>query len=144
MEVSIKPGQRYIQFPRSKVAIGSKYPTFTAGLQHGFSSLLGSDVDFDKWKFEIADDANLKLAGSIKYKISLGGFLNSNKVFIQDYQFFNGNESKVAKEYMSTFQLLPYYSAYTTGSFFAIAHLEHHLNGLLTNKIPLFKKLNWN
>jgi hypothetical protein len=22
-------------------------------------------------------------------------------------------------------------------------HVEHHLNGLLTNKIPYFKKLNW-
>jgi hypothetical protein len=144
MEISIKPGQRYIQFPRSKVAIGSKYPTFTAGLEHGFKSLLGSDVDFDKWKFEVADDANLKLAGSIKYKLSLGGFMNSRKVFIQDYRFFNGNESKVAKDYMNTFQLLPYYSAFTTKPFYAIAHLEHHFNGLLTNKIPLFKKLNWN
>jgi hypothetical protein len=26
--------------------------------------------------------------------------------------------------------------------FFAIAHIEHHFNGLLTNKVPLIKRLN--
>ena len=31
-----------------------------------------------------------------------------------------------------------------TSSFYTYGHLEHHFNGLLTNKIPLFKRLNWN
>ena len=143
IELSVKPGQRYIQFPHSKVAIGSKYPTFALNISHGFKNTLGSDVNFDKWKFTVWDDVNLKLAGSVKYKISVAGFLNNKEVFIQDYQFFNGNEALAAKEYMNTFQLLPYYSAFTTSPLYAIVNFEHHLNGLLSNKIPLFKKLNW-
>ncbi|MBA2250366.1 MAG: carboxypeptidase-like regulatory domain-containing protein [Chitinophagaceae bacterium] len=144
VDVSIKPGQRYIQFPYNKIPIGSKYPTFAFHFSHGFKNILGSDVDFDKWKFTLFDDANLKLAGSIKYKISVGGFLNSKSVFVQDLQHFNGNESHFAKEYLNTFQLLPYYSAYTKDNLYGLINFEHHLNGLLTNKIPLFKKLNWN
>ncbi len=144
VDLSVKPGQRYIQFPHSKVAIGSKYPTFALNYSHGFNNILGSDVDFDKWKFTISDDVNLKLAGAIKYKVSVAGFLNNKKVFVQDYQFFNGNESQFAKEYMNTFQLIPYYSAFTTSHLYSILNFEHHLNGLVTNKIPLFKKLNWN
>ena len=143
VELSIKPGQRYIQFPNRKVAIGSKFPTFTFNFSHGFKDILGSDVDFDKWKFTVSDDANLKLAGSIKYKVAIAGFLNNKKVFIQDYQFFNGNQSQFAKEYMNTFQLLPYYSAYTTAPLYGMINAEHHLNGLLSNKIPFFKKLKW-
>ncbi len=143
VELSVKPGQRYIQFPRSKVGIGSKYPTFTLNYSHGFKNILGSDIDFDKFKFTISDDVNLKLAGAIKYKIAAAGFLNNTKVFIQDYQFFNGNESKLAKEYMNTFQLLPYYSAYTTAPLYGILNFEHHYNGFITSRIPLFKKLNW-
>ncbi|HUS03576.1 MAG TPA: DUF5686 and carboxypeptidase regulatory-like domain-containing protein [Chitinophagaceae bacterium] len=143
VDLSVKPGQRYIQFPKSKVAIGSEYPTFSLNLSHGFKDMFGSDVDFDKWMFTIADEANLKLAGSIKYKVSFAGFLNNSKVFIQDYQFFNGNESRVAKEYMNTFQLLPYYSAYTISHFYSLLNFEHHLNGLLSNKLPLFKRLSW-
>src|SRR5205085_10162876 len=57
---------------------------------------------------------------------------------------FNGNESHFSTEYMNTFQLLNYSSAFTKASLYGILHFEHHLNGLITNRIPLFKRLNWN
>ncbi|HEY9341802.1 MAG TPA: DUF5686 and carboxypeptidase regulatory-like domain-containing protein [Hanamia sp.] len=141
---SIRPGQRYIQFPKSKMAIGSKYPTFTLDYSKGFKNIFGSDVDFDKWSFDIEDETNLKLAGSVKYNFTLGGFLNDNLVYAQDYKHFYGNVSHVAKAYVKSFQNIPYYQFSNTSSFYAELHLEHHSNGLLTNKIPLFKKLNWN
>ncbi len=139
-----KPGQKYIQFPNYKMAVGSKYPEFTLNYTKGISDVFGSDVNFDKWKFTISDDKNLKLAGTIKYKFGIGGFLNDKSVFIQDYQHFNGNRAVAAAEYVNSFQLAPYYQYSTTAGFYAIGHLEHHFNGLLTNKIPLFRKLNWN
>ncbi len=141
--LSIKPGQKYIQFPHSKLAIGSKYPTFALDYTKGFKNILGSDADFDKWHFSVADNMNLKLAGSINYKAELGGFLNANSVYTQDYKHFYGNTSVIAKEYVKTFQLAQYYMFSNTSSFYAELHFEHHLNGLLTNKIPLLKKLNW-
>jgi hypothetical protein len=144
VEISIKPGQKYIQFPRNKVAVGSTYPTFTLNYTKGIENIFGSDENFDKWKFTVNDTKNFKLAGELKYKIGVGGFLNNNKVFIQDYQHFNGNRSGAASEYVNSFQLASYYANSTVADFYAIAHLEHHFNGLLTNKIPLFKKLNWN
>ena len=101
-------------------------------------------MNFDKWHFNIWDDKNLKLAGTFRYKIGIGGFINRKKVMIQDYQHFNGNLSILAGEYLNSFQLAPYYANSTTATFFSIVHLEHHFNGLLTNKIPLFKRLNWN
>ncbi len=140
---SFKPGQKYIQLPNSKIPLGSKYPTFTVGYTKGIKNIFGSDVDFDKWKFNISDDKNFKLAGLLKYKIGVGGFINTNKVYIQDYQHFNGNQAAAASEYVNSFQLAKYYSNSTIASFYAIAHVEHHFNGLLTNKIPLFKRLGW-
>ncbi len=141
---SVKPGQRYIEYPNSKVAIGSKYPTFTLNYTKGIKNIFGSDVDYDKWSLDVSDDANLKLAGLIKYKLIVGGFLNNNSVYVQDYQHFYGNVSHVAKEYVQTFQLPSYYQFSNTSSFFTELHFEHHLNGLITNKIPGLKKLNWN
>jgi Family of unknown function (DUF5686)/CarboxypepD_reg-like domain len=143
VDVSIKPGQKYIQFPNNKIPIGSKYPTFSFNYTKGIADVLGSDVNFDKWKFTINDTKNLKLAGELKYKIGIGGFLNNKDVFIQDYQHFNGNRSTAASEYVNSFQLAPYYANSTTQNFYSFGHVEHHFNGLLTNKIPLFKKLNW-
>jgi hypothetical protein len=143
-DISIKPGQKYIQFPNSRMALGSKYPTFSLNYTKGLQSIFGSDENFDKWKFTIDDTKNLKLAGELKFKIGIGGFLNNKKVFIQDYQHFNGNRSASASEYVNSFQLAPYYANSTTANFYSLGHVEHHFNGLLTNKIPLFKKLNWN
>lgn len=142
--VSYKPGQKYILFPNSKMAIGSKYPTFTLNYSKGIKDLLGSDVDFDKWQFSVNDDKNLKLAGTIQYKVGAGGFLNRNAVFIQDYKHFNGNRSAAAAPYVNRFQLAPFYLYSTTAPLYLFGHLEHHFNGLLSNKIPLFRKLNWN
>ena len=142
---TFKPGQRYIQFPKYKMAIGSKYPTFTLDYTKGFKNVFGSDVDYDKWSLNIADDkVNLKLAGAIKYSLTIGGFLNNKSVFAQDYKHFYGNLSHVAGEYMKTFENVSYYGFSNVSSFYSEAHFEHHSNGLITNKIPWFKKLNWN
>jgi hypothetical protein len=142
-DISIQPGQRYIQFPRYKMALGSNYPTFSFNYTKGIPGLFGSDADFDKWRVSISDDKSLKLLGLLKYKVSIGGFINTRKVYIQDYQHFNGNRFIAASEYVNSFQLAKYYAYSNTNSFFALGHLEHHFNGLLTNKIPLFKRLNW-
>lgn len=144
VDVSFRPGQQYIEFPARKVAVGSKYPTFTLNYTKGIDKVFGSDVKFDKWKFTVADEKNFKIAGETKYKVGIGGFLDTSKVFIQDYQHFNGNRSTRASEYVNSFQLAPYYANSTIASFYAFGHLEHHFNGLLTNKIPLFNRLNWN
>jgi hypothetical protein len=143
LSISIKPGQRYIQLPYNKIPIGSKYPTFSVNYIKGIENVLGSDADFDKWKLVINDDKNFKLAGQLKYRIGIGGFINTKKVFIQDYQHFNGNRSTSASEYVNSFQLANYYANSTIASFYTFGHVEHHFNGLLTNKIPFFNRLNW-
>ena len=143
-DISVKPGQLYIELPNRKIPVGSKYPTFSFNYTKGIENILGSGVNFDKWKFTINDDRNFKLAGLLKYKIGIGGFLNTSKVYIQDYQHFNGNRSNGASEYVNSFQMAAFYANSTIASFYSLAHLEHHFNGLLTNKIPLFRRLNWN
>jgi len=141
--LQFKPGQKYVQFPRGKMAVGSKYPTLSLSYYKGIENLLGSDVNFDKWKFAVWDEKNFKLLGLLKYNFSMGGFLNTKKVFIQDYQHFNGNQVFYASPYLNSFQLAPYYANSTTAAFYLVGNIEHHFNGLLTNKIPLFRKLNW-
>ncbi len=142
-EMSFQPGQRYIQFPKSKISIGSRYPTFTLKYSKGIDGLLGSDVNFDKWYLDVSDTRNLKLLGTLVYKAGIGGFLNDKNVPIQDFQHFNGNLTTLLNRYVGSFQLASYYANSNTASFFVRAHAEHHFQGLLTNKIPLFRRLNW-
>jgi Family of unknown function (DUF5686)/CarboxypepD_reg-like domain len=141
--INWRPGARYIEFPDRKINIGSKYPTFSLLAVRAVSGLLGSDVDYGKWRFGVSDDTNLKLLGSFRYIVAIGGFFNSNKVQLPDLKHFNGNQLILAANYLNSFQLLPYYKFSNAATLYGELHAAHHFNGLLTNKIPVFRKLNW-
>lgn len=143
VDMEFKPGQEYIQFPRGKMPIGSKYPTLGFQFHMGLPDVLGSDVNFSKWRFSVWDNVNFKLKGALKYRISAGGFLGRAQLFIQDFQHFNGNQLIFASDYVNSFQMAPYYANSTDAYFYLTGNLEHHFNGMLTNKIPLFRRLNW-
>lgn len=142
--LTLRPGRRYIQFPKYKMAIDSKLPMFTLDYTKGIKNIFGSDVNYDKWAFNGVDVMNLKLAGDLKYSATVGGFFNSKGAFAQDYKHFYVNTSHIAGQYVKAFQNVYSYEFSNTSAFYAELHLEHHSNGLLTNKIPLLKKLNWN
>ncbi len=140
---SFQPGQRYIQYPNARYSLGSDYPTFSIEYEKGIPDIFGSDEDYDKWLFGIKDDMKLKLAGTIRYHFKVGGFLNANKVFVQDYKHFHSSMSHIAEEYNSSFQYATDYQYSNKSPLFAEFHFEHHAQGLLTNKIPLLKRWNW-
>jgi hypothetical protein len=144
LNISWQPGARYIEMPERKINIGSKFPTLNLTLIKGIKGFLASDVDYAKWQASVKDNLNLKLAGRFSYRLTAGGFLQHNSVYFPDYIHFFGNQGTVAAPYLNSFQLLPYYTSYSNvEKFYSTVHAEYHLNGLLTNKIPLFKKLNW-
>jgi hypothetical protein len=137
--LSYQPGQKFIEYPKYKMPVGSKYPVFTVMYTKGFM-----DADFDKWKLSVHDDMNFKLLGALSYRFTTGGFFNNKKVSIPDLQHFNGNQTFYNIKYVNSFQLAPYYQYSTAANLYATGNVEHHFNGLLTNKIPLFNRLKWN
>ena len=141
--ISWRPGTKYIELPDRTINVGSKYPTLNISLTQGILNVLSSDVDYTKWAFSISDNLNMKLGGRFSYNASIGGFLNDKKVFMQDYQHFQGNQIVFSAPYLNSFQLAPYYQYSNTAPFYTTVHAAYHLNGLLTNKIPLLRKWNW-
>ncbi|RFS19585.1 carboxypeptidase-like regulatory domain-containing protein [Chitinophaga silvatica] len=141
---SFQPGQKYMEMPDRKVSLGSKYPTFTVQYTKGIPNIANSIVDYDKWRVSVNDNMNFKLFGEFKYHVTIGGFINSNNVQIPDLQHFNGNRTFFNDKYLNSFQLAPYYQYSTSAPFYAMANVEHHFNGLLTNKIPGINKMKWN
>ena len=138
-----QPGARYIELPGQKINIGSKLPTFSIGYSRTFDEIIGSDVDYSKWRFSVTDIWRLKMVGVLNYRLGMGGFIGNQKVEVPDYQHFNGNISRLATAYLNSFQILPIYEFSNTSKFYVLGHVEHHFNGFLTNKIPGFRKLNW-
>lgn len=141
--ISWLPGAKYIEYPDRKINIGSGYPTFSLTVTKAFAGILGADANYIKWRVNISDDLDLKLAGELKYSFAVGGFLQKGKIFEPDQIHYLGNQVLFAGPFTNSFQLAPYYRFSNTASLYGTGHIEYHLNGLLTNKIPGFKKLNW-
>jgi hypothetical protein len=137
------PGNKYVEFPDQKMSIKSKSPTFTFSYTKGLQNFIGSDIDYDRWRVGVGDDINFHLPGTFSYRLSTGGFLNSDSVQIPDYFHLNGNASILAASYLNGFQLISHYEFSNREKLFTTLHIEHHFNGFLTNKIPGFRKLNW-
>lgn len=144
LDLSYQPGQRYIQYPAGKLPVGSEAPVIALGYTKGLPDWLGSDVDYDKWYASLQDDIKLLLFGTLKYKLQVGGFLRSKAYSLPDLQHFNGNKTLFNIKYLNSFQLASYYAYSNHAPLYGTLHLEYHLNGLLTNKVPLFNRLHWN
>jgi hypothetical protein len=137
-----QPGVKFIQYPDRKVPVSSDAPVFNLTLTKAWSGIFGADERFGKWRFTVNDEFNMRLGGSVKYNLGAGGFINNDKVQLPDYQHFMGNQTVVASPFVRSFQLAPYYANSTAEGIYANGHFEWHLNGLLTNKIPLFRRTN--
>ncbi|WP_372490101.1 DUF5686 family protein [Chitinophaga sedimenti] len=131
-----------MEYPTGRSAIGSKAPVFEINYNKGIA-LFGSHVDYDRWKVAMSDEMNFKIFGELRYRLSGGGFLNRNRVSIPDLQHFNGNQTFYNFNYLNSFQLAPYYQYSTDARLYGTVNVEHHFNGFLTNKIPLFNRLKW-
>lgn len=143
LDISWQPGARYIAFPDRNLEIGSKYPTIHGSITQGIANLLGSDVNYTKWSLGATGNINLKIAGSFRYHVKLGGFLNTATVYTPDYTHYMANRDLFATGYLNGFQLMYYYQFSNIARLYTEAHMEYHLNGILSNKIPVIKKLNW-
>ncbi len=143
--ISYKPGYTYTQFPDYKLASdNSSWPRFTLTYDKGIAGIYNSVSNFDKWKFSIKDDVRMRLLGVLKYNIAVGGFLNSAYVSIPDLMHLYGNRGiGYASPYMQSFQFAQYYDFSNKEPFYGEAHIEYHLKGLLSNKIPLLRQARW-
>ncbi|GAA4460770.1 DUF5686 and carboxypeptidase regulatory-like domain-containing protein [Nemorincola caseinilytica] len=139
--ISYKPGFTYTQYPDHKVANGSSWPRFTLQYTKGIAGILNSKTDYDKWRFSIRDDLNLRLFGSFSYHFAIGGFLNTRYVSFPDLMHIQGMRGTgYAAPYLQSFQFAPYYAFSNTAPLYGEGHVEYHLNGLLSNKIPLLRQ----
>ncbi|MHC2993673.1 hypothetical protein OB13_19600 [Pontibacter sp. HJ8] len=138
--VSFRPGMEYISRPDRKINIGSRWPTISLGYRGGIKAL-GGDVQYHTLALRISDELSLGLVGSSEFSFTGGTFWGKQDMQLMDYRHFNGNRTVFAGVYTG-FQLLDYYR-YSTNNRYLEGHFEHHFNGFLFNKIPLFRRLKW-
>ncbi|MFM1962529.1 MAG: hypothetical protein RLZZ172_1374 [Bacteroidota bacterium] len=143
LKLKIRTGARYVELPDGSVNSFSKSPLIYIQYNKGINGFWGSDVKYDKWKISVKGDLNFQLAGEFRYNIVMAGFLSSNNLQTPDFHHYAGNLTSKATTYLETFQLAPFYAFSNNAKIFGAMHTEYKLNGLLTNKIPLIRNLNF-
>lgn len=137
--LAIKPGMKYANRPEGKFNLGTKFPILRLYYTKGWNGL-GSDIDFDMYRVSLSDEMQLGLLGSLSYQVSYGDFINTRRMFIQDFRHFNGNRTFFSQFRLDDFRSLEYYR-YSTISSFVEGHAEYNMGGFILNKIPLLRKL---
>ena len=140
LSADYKPGQRYISRPNGKFNLGSRWPTFNVQGRLAVPGLLGADVRYLLLQTGVRHSLPLGLLGTSSFRATVGGFVgpSQNLTFI-DYRHFTGNQTLLTGSF-DQFQLLDYYRFSTSHSYFE-AHYDHHFNGFIFNKVPLFRRL---
>lgn len=136
--------QKYMSLPNRRIKIpDERYPNFTLRMDNAFSASnknlqyqhLSGTVDY-KPSFNNKGDMNIRLHGGL--------FFNAENINFIDYKHFNGNQTHFSmNKENNSFNLLPYYTHSTNQAYFE-THFEHRFRGFISNKIPLFNKLQWN
>jgi hypothetical protein len=97
----------------------------------------GSQFDFQKIKVSFKQQVRLQKAGYLKYYIEAGKTFNTVPYPYLDLPF--SNQLVVLDEY--AFNLMNFLE-YASDEYIS-AHLEHHIEGLILDRIPLINKLKW-
>jgi hypothetical protein len=141
--IQYQPGAHYVQYPKYKVSTGSTAPVFKLAYTKAIPGPGNARADFDKWLGAVRGNIRLRMLGNLNYHIIGGGFFNKSVLDIPDWHHINGNRTFLANPYLNSFQLAPYYRFSNNADIYLEGHAAWHLGGLFTNKIPLFRRLNW-
>ncbi|WP_214229372.1 DUF5686 and carboxypeptidase regulatory-like domain-containing protein [Pedobacter sp. B4-66] len=134
-------GQQYITRPDGKFYQGSKYPTINFTYKKGINELFNSDVDYDLLSLEVSQNRiSAGLWGYSSFVVGAGKFINNNTVYYPDNKHFRGNNSLLGQPNLRKFLFLDFY-LFSTNQQYLEAHFEHNFSGLLTNKVPMLRKL---
>jgi hypothetical protein len=143
--------QKYETYPDKKVVVGSTWPDLYV-ISNNAIAISSNDVSYNQIKLAIDDNISLGNVGRFYYTGAAGKFLNQKNLSFVDYEHFNGNQVVFTPELMSAkydlvsplenrlkFHTLPFYSMSTSNAFVE-AHVEHHFNGFIVNKLPLIRR----
>ncbi len=115
----------------------NKYPEFSFQYFKGYEDILGGDYDYEKFVFGISQHFNMGGLGSFEYDFSFTKI--PDQLPWPLLITLAGNESP--------FRTSRTYNLMNLGEFVLDEALElyasYHMNGIILNKIPLIKKLQW-
>lgn len=120
-----------------RVHLGGPFPIFNLYLTMGMKDALGADNEYYKVDLSVEHTVEIPPLGNFYYLLSAGKLFG--KVPYPLLHLHEGNETYAFDPY--AFNMMNYYE-FTSDQYVSL-FVEHHFNGLILNRIPLFRKLKW-
>jgi hypothetical protein len=133
------PHYRYSIRNHTKMYAESKFPTYSLTYKGGFSEIFGSDTRFDLLKIGMRQRIKFGINELFSYNLNAGTFLNSSKVYFEEFQHFNTQSTGfMFNGGDNSFRLLPFYQYSTQKSFFE-AHANWESRRLFLKQLPIIR-----
>ncbi len=129
--------ERFVGGNFQRISLGTQYPIVDLRFFWCVKGLLGGDYGYQKLQVSIKDKIKLGIMGTFQYKIDAGKIWGNAPYPI--LELHPGNQTYLLND--NTFNTMNYFEFVSDQ--YASAAVSQHFEGLLFNKIPLFRKLNW-
>jgi hypothetical protein len=137
-ETRFSARERYVYTHLDRLSIGSGNkppPVFSLKYALGIKGLFSSDFVYHKLMFNVSQTLKLGTLGKSEYSITAGKVFNTLPYPL--LQVHKGNETVVSDP--DAFYLMNFFE-FVSDQWVSLFY-EHHFEGLLTNRVPLLKKL---
>lgn len=129
--------EKFISGDLDRVSLGTKNPVIRAEAAFGIKGFLGGDYEYQRASINIQDRIAFNPIGQSDITIEVGKIWGNLPFPL--LQLYSGNETYFYDAY--AFNLMNFYEF--VGDEWLTLFWVHHFNGLLFNKVPLFRKLKW-
>ena len=137
VEARLARKEKYIMEGNERITLGTKRaPVLTIRYTHG-SKALGGDFNYDRITLRAQQSLRIGPLGRMTYLLS-AGFIPSTLPALLLFPHI-GNPTPLLT--INTFNRMQFYE-FVSDRFVAI-HVQHKFEGLLFNRIPAIRKLNW-
>lgn len=129
--------EKFVSGEFERISLGTKYPTLEIAYSIGLPDIWGSQYAYQKAMIRVKDKIRLGPFGYIQVRAEVGKIWGQLPYPL--LQLHQGNETFFYDE-----------SAFNTMNFFEFVSdewvssaLTYHMDGLILNKVPLFRRLKW-
>ncbi|NQV51791.1 MAG: carboxypeptidase-like regulatory domain-containing protein [Flavobacteriales bacterium] len=130
-------GEKFLNGELDRVSLGTKNPIIRAEAAFGIKGFLSGEYEYQRVSINLQDRIEFNPIGMSDITLEVGKIWG--RLPFPLLQLYSGNETYFYDAY--AYNLMNFYEF--VGDQWASVFWVHHFNGLLFNKLPLFRKLKW-
>ncbi len=138
LESRLSTKEKFVQNGNQRISFGNnKSPVITFNYTMGIKNLLGGDFNYSKVSVSFTNRFRMATLGYSQLYIKAGKVFSEVPYTLLEIP--RGNETAIFAN--NTYNIMNYFEFVSDQ--YVEAFWQHHFNGLLLNRVPAVKKLNW-